>query len=529
MALVRTRTAFGGHNILGEAPRITAVRNAVVVGWALYDERRLLVPDSAFAREGLDGGPPGLSTIGAATTTGRNVHAGTRLPDREYVWIGHIHDHFGHFLISTLSRLWSVSRHSPDALFVTPGPGDLPRRLGTPAVAQVVEALGLAPDRFVEVSDGAIIPNISVPEPLLVENSAANRHMSGFCAEVADRIVARAGGAGGDGDASAGPVFLTKHRLSQGVRNIGNEGVLADILQRSGVVVASPETMTLGEQVRLWRRHPLVAAFEGSALHAGLFAPRRKLLLISSNSFASSNQALIDEVAGHQALYLNAEDHMRPAEPAPGFQSTLRIDDPEAMARGILDALAFLRDTEVGMHMRSMRDTVSPWVFLDEPFGTNLSRGRRATMSSVDPAWARSRGGPAEEAPGALSGRLSGTYQFHSGLEDAPWWTVDLGSRCLVNEIRVFNRNDVAHERARHLIVWSSIDGQAWVQRGRREGEADFGGGSLPMPWRWWQDRPFPARHIKLGLNARHFLHLDQVEVFGLPLPDDVPEAFGHP
>lgn len=54
--LIRTRTAFGGYDILNDEPRLTVVRNAMVIGWALYDDRHLLVPDSAFAREGIQSG-----------------------------------------------------------------------------------------------------------------------------------------------------------------------------------------------------------------------------------------------------------------------------------------------------------------------------------------------------------------------------------------------------------------------------------------------------------------------------------------
>ncbi len=49
--LIRTRTAFGGFDIWDDVPRLTVIRNAMVIGWALYDDRRLLVPDSPFTRE----------------------------------------------------------------------------------------------------------------------------------------------------------------------------------------------------------------------------------------------------------------------------------------------------------------------------------------------------------------------------------------------------------------------------------------------------------------------------------------------
>lgn len=522
MAFVRTRTAFGGYNLLEGPPETIRVRNAVVLGWALYDEQRLLVPRSAFIREGFDGGQPGLSTIGSASTTNVNIYSGTCLPEDDYVWIGHVHDHFGHFLASTLSRLWSAGHYRTAPRLVAVGPGDLSSRLETPFIRSILSALGISDDQFIEVSEHTIIPAIDVPEPLCIENSSIFREMSDFSLDVATRL------AGEDsGDRSDAPLFLTKHALAGGVRNMKGEDVFAGILARSGVEVVSPEKLTLPEQIRLWRRHRIISAFEGSAMHAAIFVQKKKLLTLSSNPFAPSNQVLINEAAGHQSLYLNCADHVGLLDqPDPGFQSTGRLTDPVAAARSCLSAIRYLARSDEAMHMRSMRDTVSPWVFLDEPFGANVSRHKPAAISSVDPVWSPVKDDASSAAAGAVSGHRSDTYQIHTCAEAGPWWRVDLARDHLVTEIRVFNRNDDARHRARHLVISSSLDGATWEHRARRGQQDDFGGGRMPQPWRWWSDIPFRARHIRLHIETFDFLHLDQVEVFGLPLEDGMPATF---
>ncbi len=76
-------------------------------------------------------------------------------------------------------------------------------------------------------------------------------------------------------------------------------------------------------------------------------------------------------------------------------------------------------------------------------------------MSSADPTWIRDDGDTARQAAGIVSGRLSATYQAHTGPDDQAWRQVDLEHRCLVTEIRIYNQNDDARERARHLILSS--------------------------------------------------------------------------
>ncbi len=520
MAFTRARASFGGFEIARSPPRTGIAHDAMVIGWALYDTRRLLVTDSAFTREGIQSGRRGLTTIGAETTTDRNIRAGRRLPDDDYIWIGHLHEHFGHFLISTLSRLWSVPDHPGTPRIVAVGPGDLSRKLRLPFVACVLDALGLDESRFVEVAEHDIIPRIAVPEALFVENSAAHPQMASFCLRLAERI------AGPDpGERSGQPLFLSKRALTSGVRTIENEAALADRLADAGVVVVSPETLSLAEQIALWRRHAIVAGFEGSALHGALFVRDRKLLTLSPGALAPSNQVLIDAICGHQALYLNAGGALVESGPVAGFASATRLADPIAASASTLAALSYLAGAAERMQMRDMRETVSPHLFLDEPFGGNLSRGRSAEMSSVDPAWAAAAS-TAQEAAGAVSGRLTGCYQIHSAPEITPWWQVDLGQSCLINEIRVFNRNDVALERERHLVLSCSPDGAAWTILARRDAAEDFGGGAAPRPWRWWRDIPFEARFVRITLDGSTFLHLDQVELFGLALTAGMPPAF---
>jgi FkbM family methyltransferase len=132
----------------------------------------------------------------------------------------------------------------------------------------------------------------------------------------------------------------------------------------------------------------------------------------------------------------------------------------------------------------------------------NLALGRPARLSSDYMGWG---------AEGGNNGMLTGKFGFHTQLEDSPWWDVDLGDIRRLREIRVFNRTDAYPDRARHLVVQISNDGDTWnevhAQRGRI-----FGG-------LWGRPLQVPlsgqtARFVRTTLANKNYLHLDEIEVY---------------
>jgi len=152
----------------------------------------------------------------------------------------------------------------------------------------------------------------------------------------------------------------------------------------------------------------------------------------------------------------------------------------------------------------------------DSPF-TLLSAGRTATQSSRS-RW--SNGSEAEDATGALNGRISGDYNCHTAMEDSPWWMVDLGAVQDVWEIRIFNRisNAIVARRARRFDLLASTDGETWEVLVAKDDDSDVGGAD-GRPFMFASAEPIPARFIKIQLKGHTCLHLDQVQVFGDPSP----------
>lgn len=118
-----------------------------------------------------------------------------------------------------------------------------------------------------------------------------------------------------------------------------------------------------------------------------------------------------------------------------------------------------------------------------------------------------------QDAAGGVDGVKDGTYGFHTGDQENPWWQVDLGCVVPLDRVVVYNRGDgQVEKRAAHLVLLVSDDGQKWRRAYQHDG-AVFGGQRdgkpLHIPL-----RGMPARFVRLTLPGRQYLHLDEVEVY---------------
>ena len=89
----------------------------------------------------------------------------------------------------------------------------------------------------------------------------------------------------------------------------------------------------------------------------------------------------------------------------------------------------------------------------------NVAKGKTATQSSTC-QWSRSLD-VAQDAAGAINGRITGLFSFHTDREEAPWWCVDLQAIYPVREICIYNRMDQT-SRSRSLMLSFSSDMAHW-------------------------------------------------------------------
>ena len=490
--LHRCPYVFGELGRLRDELRLTTYRYALVADWALYDERRQLIADSAYFRA-----VPKMQTLGGQPSTATvPARASHRLPPGRYFWVGPLHPHFGHFLVSSLSRLWALDRVDARAFtFLYTGDLQPAEMFATHGfVRDCFAALGIPHEQLLQVAGPLGIPDVTVAEPSFTENFGASPAYVQTLRRIRGALAPDV-----DDNTRTVPVYVSKMKVTQGIRTVANEDAVTDILRAKGVEIANPETLTFREQIRFWCEHQLVAGFSGC----------KKLCTVFGYSAASANQIAIDRLVGNEHLHLHAGTHMRPLGKTDNFADVLSITDPRGFAHELLSVMSGM-DGLRGQRAGAEPQSACPFALGRDPFGSNLARSGRASQSSTY-TYDTSRPVAAE---GAISGRLTGLYQCHTEQQEFPWWQVELPALSHIYEVRIFNRTDgvVAPERLSRFRLSLSPGRPGGLPVLHHEGPAP---GGEDAPFRWQPNGTEIASVVRITLLGTTYLHLDQVEVFG--------------
>ncbi len=155
----------------------------------------------------------------------------------------------------------------------------------------------------------------------------------------------------------------------------------------------------------------------------------------------------------------------------------------------------------------------------DGSFIELISRNKDCIQSSLS-LWSRDTE-MACESRGAVNGKIDGTFKFHTDLDDPAWWRVDLNDINGISEVRLFNRLDDSSTigRSARLAIDIGFTPDHLIEVYRRETDEPFGGiDGNPLIFK--PTIPIPGRFVRIRLLTRNYLHLDQVEVYGEPLPN---------
>ncbi|GGA56368.1 FkbM family methyltransferase [Okeania sp. KiyG1] len=117
---------------------------------------------------------------------------------------------------------------------------------------------------------------------------------------------------------------------------------------------------------------------------------------------------------------------------------------------------------------------------------------------------------------GGCNGEKTKAFSFCTMKENQPWWQIDLQGTYHISEIEIYNRMDCCQERASTLNVFLSQDALNWELCYSNPQENIFGGTNGKSLIVDGQNRL--ARYVKLQLRENEYLHLDEVEIYGIPL-----------
>jgi hypothetical protein len=141
---------------------------------------------------------------------------------------------------------------------------------------------------------------------------------------------------------------------------------------------------------------------------------------------------------------------------------------------------------------------------------TNIAIGKKASQSSY------SQYSTKEGANGAINGRKTGRFGFHTNVEKNPWWQVDLENVYNLSTIVVYNRLDSCSDRSDTIKVLISVDRLNWKLIYEHKNRLTFGGVRLlnGAPPLLIELSKVSAQFVKLECAATTIFHLDEIEIY---------------
>lgn len=262
--------------------------------------------------------------------------------DVDYVFLGLLTGHYGHFITASLARLW-VARLTQDTRtrYVVLNNQPVGGFFEIQFISEILGAAGLTPQNVVSFNQPTRFRRITVPSPAIEEHNFSHRIFGTLCARIGDLMVPQ------QPPKNDTPVFLGKARLASGVSKVVNEEELCDCLVNAGVEIVYPETLNMPEKVALFRSRSFVTGLAGSGMHSAVFAPNHDKLALTFTPYLLSNQLLLDQASGSTTVTYVAESITEPE--APGWQTIYRLVDP------VKTAGAFLRLIECELRPRVER------------------------------------------------------------------------------------------------------------------------------------------------------------------------------
>ena len=340
MPLTDVGHLIGDYAVIPDDPDVLTLRHVIYTPfgeagphWGLFDNGRKLITQAAFWQ----GGPPRTpSQVPITRLSWREVTE--EAPDPSYIYGGIMHEHYGHFLLSTYSRYWNHALLADSRRKILyHSDHDMEFWFARPYVAAILGGLGLSPDRFVRFHTSLRIREIVLPAPAMEEAGFVYTAFASSSNALGRRIAEPH-----IGRTSDRPAYLSKAKLTSGVGHIVNEQDFTDVLAANGVQILHPEEMSFAEQVSVFYNHPIVSGQTGSALHTSLFAPGRRIVGLSFINSNFSSYPMIDEANGTRSRYVYPTEEIVEVADTGQFRNSFRLVDP---ARTAAEFLAILQDS----------------------------------------------------------------------------------------------------------------------------------------------------------------------------------------
>lgn len=234
--------------------------------------------------------------------------------DETVLFAGYLHNHWGHFITQSLSRLWLPFNSGNDfsRIIFCSAPGDAQPCAN---IKRVLELTGLS-DKIEVISEPRRFKRVIVPEPGITSRG----HVGKESLKVYDTISANIDRLTENSRSEwPGKIYLSRAQfVKSNLNEYGSQWVDAFFL-KNGFTVISPEKETIETTISLIRHAGIVAAMSGTLPHNMLFAnPGQRLLIIEKYAAANNFQPGIDLLRDLDVTPIDANAFIWPIDAGAG-------------------------------------------------------------------------------------------------------------------------------------------------------------------------------------------------------------------
>jgi len=222
--------------------------------------------------------------------------------DREVIFAGYFLNHWGHFILEHVSRLWYFLNEKDTSLPIV----YLGDRKLQGSYLEFFELLGINADRLVWVDKITKFRKIHIPDVSMV----AMDYYTNEYAKIFEKIRA---GVSKDNNYPK-KIFFTRRNLTKAtITDFGAIKEIEDFFENNGYTLISPEKLSLKEQIKYLKSCEEYACVSGTLPHNLLFADNNIKSIILNKSYGiNPHQPLIEKVRGITPLYIDTHVSILP-------------------------------------------------------------------------------------------------------------------------------------------------------------------------------------------------------------------------
>lgn len=212
----------------------------------------------------------------------------------EVIYLGHIRNHWGHFLMDSLSRIWYLLQDNPNKKAIYFG-----EKIVHENIIQFFEMIGIDINQLIFINKPTKFDNIIVPEASFVPG----KHIHKDFLLAFDKITSNI-----EINHNIDKVYLSRTNLSSYGKTEWGENKIEEQFKQNGYKIVYPEKLSFLEQIKILKSAKEIVCVSGTLPHTLVFAQEKTKVIVINKSIKRENyrQVGIDEIKKFDITYIDA-------------------------------------------------------------------------------------------------------------------------------------------------------------------------------------------------------------------------------